>query len=228
MTTHSPTQLEALRRLDACALANAVETFHVRLRNEGFASRQIHSMFPRLPTMVGYAATVKIRGASPPKSGAATYVEQTDWWDYLLSMPAPRVLVVEDVSSERGRGALLGEVHVAILRALGCVGAITDGSVRDLPAVEAMGFPLFASGVSVSHSYVHVVEFGGPAKIDGLVVGSGDLLHGDRHGVQVVPHEIVAELPAAAARIEAREHELLALARKPGVTIGELRAAVSR
>jgi regulator of RNase E activity RraA len=225
-TALAPEVLEALRRLDACTLANAIETFRFRLRNEGFASGATRCLFPQLPPMAGYAVTVKIRGASPP-TGARTYLERTDWWDYVQSVPGPRVVVVQDISAKPGLGALLGEVHVNILKALGCVAAITNGAVRDLPAVAALGFPLFAGSVSVSHSYVHIVEVGTPVEIDGLTIRSGDLLQGDLHGFQSVPVEIAAELTAVAARIRAREQALIALCRSPGFSPDKLRAAVS-
>jgi regulator of RNase E activity RraA len=222
----TPEQLEALRQLDTCTVANAIEDFRVRLRNEGFAAGCLRCRFPQLQTMVGYAVTLKIRGASPPIGGTATYIESTDWWDYVLSLPAPRVLVVEDVSSAPGRGALLGEVHINLLRAMGCVGAVTNGAVRDLPAVEELGFHLFSCNLSVSHSYVHIVETGTPVQIDGLTIQSGDLLHGDLHGIQSIPHEIAARLPAAAAVVTARERALIARIRAPGATLENLRAAV--
>jgi regulator of RNase E activity RraA len=224
--TLSPDQLEALRRLDACTLANAIETFRVRLRNEGFTRGAIRSLFPRLRPMAGYAVTMKIRGASPP-TGARTYLDRTDWWDYLQSIPGPRILAVEDVSAQSGIGALLGEVHVNILQALGCIGAVTNGAVRDLPAISDLGFQLFAGGLTVSHSYVHIIETGTPVVIDGLAIRSGDILHGDVHGIQTVPREIAAELPAVAARLTAREQELISLCRSPDFTLEKLRAAVT-
>lgn len=220
-------QLEALRRLDACTLANAIETFQLRLRNEGFTRGATRCLFPKLQPMLGYAATVKIRGASPP-TGARTYLDRTDWWDYIQSVPPPRIVVVQDVSAQPGLGALLGEVHVNILKALGCAGAVTNGAVRDVSAISDLGFPLFAGNLSVSHSYVHIVEIGAPVEIDGLAITSGDLLHGDLHGVQSIPGEIAAKLPAVAAQITAREHALVALCRSPGFTLEKLRAAVSR
>jgi regulator of RNase E activity RraA len=176
--------------------------------------------------MVGYAATVHIRGSSPP-TGAHTYLERTDWWNYIQSIPAPRVVVVQDISSQPGLGALLGEVHVNILRALGCVGAVTNGAVRDIPAVEDLGFPFFAGNLSVSHSYVHIVEIGVPVKIGGLNINSGDLLHGDLHGIQSIPSEIAAELPAAAAQITARERALIALCHSGNFSPEKLRSALS-
>lgn len=219
-------QIEALRNLDACTVANTIETFQLRLRNEGFADSSIRCLFPRLRPMVGYAATVQIRGASPP-TDAHTYLDRTDWWDYIQSIPPPRVVVVQDISSRPGLGALLGEVHVNILRALGCVGAVTNGAVRDIPAVQDLGFAFFAGNLSVSHSYVHIVEIGPPAKIGGLNIKSGDLLHGDLHGIQSIPQKIAAALPAAATRITDRERSLIALCRSGNFSIEKLRSALS-
>jgi regulator of RNase E activity RraA len=220
-------QLEALRKLDACTVANAIEGFHERLRNEGFVNHTVRSLFPHLSPMVGYAATIKIRGSAPPTAGVM-YRDRTDWWDYIVSVPAPRVVVVQDVATRSGLCSLVGEVHMNILRAIHCIGVVTNGSVRDIPAANAVGFHLFAGGVSVSHGYVHIVDFGHPVEIGGLTINSGDLLHGDLHGVQSVPLAIAAQIPAAAARLTAREQALIALCRAPDFTLEKLRAAVAQ
>jgi 4-hydroxy-4-methyl-2-oxoglutarate aldolase len=220
-------QLEILRRLDACTLANAIETFRERLRNEGFTDNSVRCLFPQLPSMLGYAATVKIRGSAPPTADSR-YPDRTDWWDYILSLPAPRVVVVQDVATKPGLGSLLGAVHVNILRALGCAGAVTNGAVRDLPAAEKLGFQLFAGSVSVSHAYVHIVEFGTPVEIGGLKIQSDDLLHGDLHGVQTIPADIAEKIPAAAAEIIARNRELIALCRSKDFSVEKLRAAITQ
>ena len=220
-------QLEALRRLDACTLANAIETFHERLRNEGFMGHQVRCLFPNLQPMIGYAATVKIRGSAPPTTGNL-YRDRTDWWDYISSLPTPRVVVVQDVSARPGLGSLVGAVHMNILRALHCSGVVTNGSVRDIPAAQSAGFHYFAGSVTVSHAYVHIVEIGQPVEIDGLKIRSGDLLHGDLHGVQSIPLDIARRLPAAAAKIMAEEQALIALCRAPDFSIQKLRAAVKR
>ncbi|HTY87484.1 MAG TPA: RraA family protein [Candidatus Acidoferrum sp.] len=221
----SSDQLAALGRLDACTLANAIETFQERLRNEGFADGTVHCLFPQLPPMVGFAATVKIRGSAPP-TAANPYPDRTDWWDYILSLPAPRVLVVQDVASRIGLGSLLGAVHVNILRALGCVGAVTNGAVRDIPAARNLNFQLFAGSLSVSHAYVHIVEVGGAVEIAGLNIRSGDLLHGDLHGVQTVPLAIAGRIPPVAAHILAREQELIALCQTENFSVEQLRTAI--
>jgi regulator of RNase E activity RraA len=220
-------QLEALRKLNACLLANAIETFHQRLRNEGFVIGGVHCLFPSLPRMVGYAATSRIRGSAPPLANER-YPDRTDWWDYIQSLPAPQVVVVQDCATRPGLGSLLGAVHINILRALGCEGAVTNGSVRDIPAAEALGFPLFAGNVSVSHAYVHIIEIGGPVEIGGLKIQSGDLLHGDIHGVQSVPLEIAAQLPGVAAKIVADEETLISVCRSPDFSLEKLKKAVAK
>jgi regulator of RNase E activity RraA len=220
-------QLETLRRLDACTLANAIESFQQRLRNEGFADGSVRCLFPHLPPMVGNAVTVKIRGSAPPVAGD-TYMDRTDWWDYVISVPAPRVVVVQDMATQPGLASLLGAVHVNILHALGCVGAITNGAVRGIPAAENLGFQLFAGSISVSHAYVHIVEFGTSVEIGGLKIQSGDLLHGDLHGVQSIPEEIAARIPAVAAKIAAEEQALIKLCQSSEFSIEKLRAAVKK
>jgi len=215
-------QLESLRRLDACTLANAIETFNVRLRNEGFVDYTVRSVFPELAPMVGYAATVRVRGSAPPVAGPR-FSDRSDWWNYIERLPAPRVVVVQDVSSQPGLCALVGEVHMHVLRRLHCVGVVTNGSVRDIPAARSAGFHYFAGSIAVSHGYIHIVDVGEPVEIGGLKVGSGELLHGDLHGVQSVPLAIARQLPDAAAAIRAHEQVLIALCRSPDFTLEKLR-----
>lgn len=218
--------LEALRRLDSSTLANAIETFHERLRNEGFVDQTARCLCPRLAPMIGYAATLAIRGANPPTAGGL-YPDRTDWWEYILTVPAPRVVVVQDISVHPGFGSLIGSVHMSILGALGCTGVVTNGAVRDLPAAESAGFHYFAGNLAVSHSYVHIVGIGQPVEIGGLKIRSGDLLHGDMQGIQSIPLDIAAKIPAVAADIVAREQAIIGLCRSPDFSLEKLRAAIA-
>ena len=217
--------LEALRTLDASTLANSIERFRERLHNEGFVDHSVHCFCPQLKPMVGYAATLRIRGAQPPTAGAE-YADRTDWWDYVLSVPEPRVAVLEDVSTRPGLGSLIGSVHMHILRALHCIGVVTNGAVRDLPAAENAGFHIFAGNLAVSHAYMHIVEIGQPVEVGGLRIQSGDLLHGDLHGVQSVPLDIAPQISGVAAELAAHERTIIDLCRSPDFSLEKLRAAV--
>ena len=214
--------LNALGRLDSCAVSNAIETFTVRLRNTGFADSRIRCMFEDLPPMVGYAATARLRTVEPPMTGGS-YHDRTDWWNSILRVPAPRIVVLEDVDKPPGLGAFLGDVHAAILRALGCVGYVTGGAVRDLPLVRNQRLQLFAGNVAVSHAYAHIFDFGSKVRVGGLEVNPGDLLHGDRHGLLTVPKEIASEIPAVAAKLQEAEAKVIAFCRSQEFTVDKLR-----
>jgi regulator of RNase E activity RraA len=151
-----------------------------------------------------------------------------DWWEYLATIPAPRIIVLEDLDAKPGFGALFGELHAYIGRALGCIGVVTNGAVRDVPAIERTGFHLFARGVSVSHAYAHVVDFGGPVLIGGLQVNPGDLLHGDLHGVVSVPAAISGRIPKVAAELLAEETKLIELCESKRFSMRKLREQIER
>ncbi len=142
----------------------------MRLPNTGFADSHIRCIFEELPPMVGHAATARIRSASPPIEGDGYHYARTDWWNHILSVPPPRVVVLEDLDHPAGLGAFIGEVNANILMALGCAGLVTNGAVRDLNEVHSIGFPMFAGNASVSHSYAHIFDFGGPVVVGGLEV----------------------------------------------------------
>ena len=217
--------LAALAALDTCAVSNAIESFDVRLRNTGFTDGSIRCRTPSLPAMAGYAMTLKVRSASPPPKGS--YPHRNDWWDQLQQHPAPHVVVIQDMDKHPGTGAFIGEVHAAILQRLGCVGAVTNGALRDLPGVERLGFHMFSGNVSVSHSYVHLIEVGGVVEIGGLQISPGDLLHGDLHGVVRVPLNIAQEIPTVAQRIREQEQEIIEYCRSSHFTFEGLRSLVA-
>jgi 4-hydroxy-4-methyl-2-oxoglutarate aldolase len=224
-TTASPELIETLRGFDTCSVANAVETFQVRLRNEGFANSSVRCMFPRLGTMVGHAVTVRIRSSSPPPVGEA-YPDRTDWWQHIETVPSPRVVIIQDMDQKPGLGAFIGEMHARILQTLACVGAITNGAVRDLPGVESSGFHLFAGATAVSHAYVHITEFGHSVDIGGLTVRPGDLVMGDVHGVLTLPWEIVGEIPDAVTKLVEHEQQILQLCNGSTLTPAQLKGLV--
>jgi 4-hydroxy-4-methyl-2-oxoglutarate aldolase len=220
-TPLSSDQINQLRSFDTCVISDAIETFGIRLRNEGFATAGFRCLFKNFPPMVGYAATCKIRSADPPMVGSR-YVERTDWWKHITSVQSPRVVMMQDIDEHPGTGAFLGSVHVNILKALGCVGAVTNGAARELPGIEASGFQVFAGRLAISRAYVHIVEFGGPVEVGGLKIQPGDLIHGDRHGIITIPQDMAIKLPAVASKIMEKKQLVIDLSKKPGATVQEL------
>jgi regulator of RNase E activity RraA len=226
-----PGVLELLRAIDACTVSNAIERLNVRLRNEGFTDISVRCLSPSLPPMVGYAATGRIRTAMAPTESPTTrylYHDHIEWWEYIETIPAPRVIVFQDMDARPGRGALFGEIHAQIGRALNCIGYVTNGAVRDVPGIRRTGFHLYAGGVVASHAYAHVVDFGRPVEIGGLTVNPGDLLHGDRHGIVSVPAALAGQIPGIAAGLLAQEGELIALCQPGHFSMEKLRGQIER
>lgn len=211
-TVLSSSDFEQIRRLDTCRVSNAIERLKVRARNEGFAYGSVHCQFPQFSPMLGYAVTARIRAASSPVS-AHWYHDRRDFLEWAISLPEPRVIVLQDMDHPPGFGALVGEIHATVFQALHCVGCVTNGAVRDLPAVERMGFHLFSGDVAVSHAYDHIADFGETVEIAGLKIHPGDLIHGDMHGIHAIPPSIAHQIPHVIAAIADEERQLIAYCR---------------
>ena len=214
MSTLSPDRLAELRLYSSPTLANAVETFDLQPRTAGFMSSEIRCVFPEMGPMVGYAYTATIRARTEPPSGAAAL--RPALWRELENVPSPRVIVIQDLDDPPGVGAFWGEVQGNIHRALGCIGTVTNGSVRDLDEVRALGFHFFAGSVGVSHAYVHLVEIGIPVQVGGVTVRPGDLVHGDQHGVLLVPPAVADRVAEGVDRVERVERQIIAYCQSPG------------
>jgi regulator of RNase E activity RraA len=215
-------EFQDLKRLDSCAVSNAIERFHVQLRNEGYAEGGLVCRYPYLPPVLGYAMTLKVRSSAPPSKGR-TFFENTDWWDALLAIPAPRLLVIQDLDRHPGAGALIGDMHACILKKLECIGVATNGAVRDVSRIEAFDFQMFSASLTVSHAYSHIVHVGGPAQIGGLEISPGDLVHGDCHGLVRIPRELASRIPATAAALRKKEEAIISYCRSPEFSINGLR-----
>lgn len=221
--TLSAEAFSELQALDSCSVANAIERFDRQLRNEGYTEGALTCRFPRMPSMLGYAFTLQVRSSAPPTKSKAYDLENNLWWNSLLAVPAPRVLVIQDIDRHPGVGALVGELHTMILKKLGCVGLVTNGAVRDLDRVEPLQFHMFSHNLSVSHSYSHIVHSGGRVQIGGLEIDSGDLLHGDQHGIIRVPKELANDIPATARVLRQKEAAIVDFCLSPAFSVEELR-----
>ncbi len=200
----SQNDLDALMEWPTPAISNAIELFDIRPRNEGFMLPEIQCRYPEMKPMIGYAAT----GVITARSSEGRRISPPDWWEEVQKIPAPRIVVQHDIDNPVV-GSFWGEVNANMHKALGCVGTITDGSVRDLDEAEELGFHFFSSCVTVSHAYVHTIDMGIPVKVGELVVQPGDLIMGDQHGVISIPIEIAKDVPKAAQMMEDWERTVI-------------------
>ena len=200
-------QIKLIGEMQTCAVSNAIEGLNVRSRTEGFMTPDIKSMFPGMVAMAGHAVTAVIKASTPPSENMN--FSRVTWVDEILKIPAPRVIVMKDLDHPNVIGSFWGEVQSAIHTALDCVGVVTDGGVRDLDEMQEYGFNAFATTQLVSRANVHLVEANVPVSIGGVTVSPGDILLGDKHGVISIPKEVVEDLPAAIAKVEAGEKEII-------------------
>jgi regulator of RNase E activity RraA len=134
-------------------------------------------------------------------------------------------MIMEDLDDPPGYGAFWGEVQSNVHKALGALGVVTSGSVRDIPMI-APGFQMLAGSIGPSHAFVHVVDFGIDVTVHGMAVKSGDLIHADRHGAVVVPADKIEAMQAAADKLARQEARIIDAARAPGATVETIKAAI--
>jgi regulator of RNase E activity RraA len=220
----SESQFAFLRSIDTPTVCNLIEIAAPERRGAGYTVTHLHCPFPDLPPMVGFAKTVTIRARD--KVGGPSYMQKRlEYIDYVAAEPRPSVVLIQDLDEPAGYGAFWGEVQTTLHKALGCLGTVTNGSVRDIPAV-ALDFQMLAGSITPSHAYVHVVEFGIPVTIHGMATKSGDLIHADRHGAVVVPVDKIDAMQAALDGLLKQEARIIQAARAPGATVESIKAAL--
>ncbi len=221
--------LEALARYDTPTICNALEIVAPERRLTGYTTKPLVCPFPDLPPIVGYARTTTISSvAASTLPAAEQQARRLAYYEYVGTGPGPRVSVIQDMDgADAGFGAFWGEVQSAIHKALGCLGVVTNGSIRDTPQ-WAPGFQALAGSIGPSHAHVHAESFGGEVRVAGMTVRSGDLVHADRHGAVVIPLDVAAKLPEAAELCGRRETPILEIARSPSFTLEKLREALAR
>ncbi len=230
MTKDAPTQqvLDALGRCDTPTICNALEIVAPERRARGFTTQALVCADTSLPPIVGHARTATIRAVeAPPLSAEEQRNHRAAYYDYVAKGPGPTVAVIQDLDPRPGFGAFWGEVNSAVHKALGCLGAVTNGSMRDLDML-APRFQLLAGKVGPSHAHVHVVDFGGQVNVCGMSVQHDDLIHADRHGAVVIPIALAPDLREAVDLIARREKVILDACKSPDFDFAMLREAMAK
>jgi len=214
-------QLEALRQIDSPTVSNAIERFGVRPRVEGFAGWDLRCQFPELGTMLGYAVTCTADTTTESRRDERGLIRL---WEAVEAAPHPAVIVIKDIGPDRTRSCHMGEVMATTAKALGAIGCISDGGLRDVMEVRALGgFHYFCPGFVVSHGNPVILDVNVPVTLAGLSVRPGDLLHADVNGIVAVPADIAERVVEHAQAVRAAEREVLEFVRQPGLTVEKLK-----
>jgi 4-hydroxy-4-methyl-2-oxoglutarate aldolase len=205
--TADPAVLERLRQFDTPTVCNVLELFDYRSRTAGYMDVRIQACYPKLPPMVGYASTATFRAGNPPRSGDV-YAGLARQVELIAETPGPAVVVFQDLD-DPCVAATFGEVMCTTYQAFGVAGLITSGAGRDLDQVGALKFPCFTNGTICSHGYSQIAQLDVPVRVGGITVSSGDLLHGDRNGVTIIPTEFASAVADACPELMAAESVVL-------------------
>ncbi|HSH88673.1 MAG TPA: RraA family protein, partial [Ramlibacter sp.] len=212
--------------VDTPTVCNAMIVLDPSLRGKNYTLDAVVPANGGMKSFTGYALTARIVSDRPTKDSHETMLARRfAYYDYLEKAHSrPSLVVMEDGGERRGMGCIWGEIQVAIHKAMGLVGAVTNGAIRDIGTLPE-AFPLIGGNVTPGSGFAHLVEFDTPISVFGLPVSPGDLVHADRHGCVVIPEGLVEALPAAIARISQREKTLLAALNTPGIDADKLAAA---
>lgn len=174
-----------LKRWNTPTIYNGWEQITKSPRTSGFNLEETKDFMPEFGPMVGYAVTVIIKPSKPASNPNAW----EEYRSYLASIQGPKIIVMQDLDKPGVYGSFWGEVSANAHRALGCVGVIVDGAIRDLDEMKRAGFKTLARRLCVGHAYAAPLNWGEPVEVFGTKVKSGDLIHADKHGFLIIPEE---------------------------------------
>ncbi len=203
--TLSREELLKLKRWNTPTIYNGWEqiTDHDVAR-EGFNLEETRDFMPEMGHMVGYAVTVQIEPSNPdhPRENPQAW---SDYRSYVASVDGPKIVVVQDRDKPEVIGSFWGEVNSNIHRALGCVGTVTDGAIRDLDEMKNAGFKALARRMCVGHAHSHPVRWNCEVEVFGQAIQPGQLIHADKHGFLAIPPEDEDELLEASLFMDDNE-----------------------
>lgn len=216
--------LEELRQYDTPSVTNVVATYpghplcldlYSPWTESWYTDQSIRCMYPELGPVAGYAVTCTY---GLPEAGFAG-LSFMDVIDALDASPKPTVFVFQQKfpPALQGKVGLAGGNMTSAMKAVGCVGAISNGPSRDIDEIRPMKFQYLLSGITPGHGpqAVHAVNV--PVSVAGMDVAPGEIVHMDENGACKFP----------ADKLEAVVANLRALRSEEGDRIGRLLQATS-
>ena len=223
-------KLEELKDFDTPSITNVVATYPdsplcLGLYNpwteNWYTDQSIRCMYPELGRRVGYAVTC-VFGLPDPDFARLSFMDVLDALD---ASPKPTILVLEQKFPPQiaGKVGLAGGNMVSAMRAIGCLGLLSNGPSRDLDEVREMDFQYMLSGVTAGHGAMAVRAVNVPVTIGGMDVAPGEIIHMDENGACKFPAAKLDAVLANARALQAEEAGRMA-ALQAATSAAELRA----
>ena len=218
-------RLEELRDFDTALLANTIEYIDPTPPEDYYLAGDIQSVTPTLGPTVGIAMTCELDSSTPGnKSDTENYWQQLD---EIAQCRLPVVWVVKAVGSRPDHECVLGDGNTKTLFSAGCIGAVTDGRVRDVAGILTTPFATYCRGTTVHHVALRFVARNRPVEIGGVTIRSGDVIHANCEGVIRIPAGSINRLPEAAVRMRSFEHHVHQMFRRTDLSLADKRRAVA-
>ena len=219
MNRVSQETIDGLRAFDSATIFNALVR-HGGLPNEEYTDHTIRCLLPELGTVVGYAVTAEVT-TNDPDSPALPWA---DYYAVLEATPGPLVVVLRDVDARPGRGASFGDGMATLHRRLGVVGAIVEGTVRDLVGIRRVGLPIWAWGTVPGHGVFNLTRINTPVTVGQLRIRPGDLILADSDGCVRIPNGEAETILRLAQEVRAMEADIFAFYLSPEFSVAAMRA----
>jgi regulator of RNase E activity RraA len=198
-------ELLELKRWNTPTIYNGWEMItNQDIAGDGFNLEPVTDFMPQMGPMVGYAVTV-IFEPSNKNHRQANPQAWEDYRQYVAGIPGPKIVVLQDLDKPNCIGSFWGEVNANVHRALGCVGTITDGAIRDLDEMTSAGFKALARRLCVGHAWAWPIRWDCEIEVFGRKVQPGQLIHADKHGFLAIPPEDEKGLLEAARSLDTIE-----------------------
>ena len=186
--------LRELEQFDTPSITNVVATYPnnplcLGLYNpwseNWYTDASIRCMYPELGPRAGYAVTC-VYSVPDPNYNRLTFMDVIDALD---ASPKPTILVFQQKFPPElaHKAGLAGEVMTTAMKAVGCVGAISNGPSRDIEAMRALEFQYLLGGVSPGHGEMAVQAINVPVTVGGMDVAPGEIIHMDADGAVKFP-----------------------------------------
>jgi len=209
-------ELLELKRWNTPTIYNGWEqiTSH-NIASECFNLEETRDFMPQMGPMVGYAVTMVFEPSNPEhkNNNPNAFIE---YLKYVESVEGPKIVFVQDLDKPKVIGSAWGEVNSNIHKALGCVGTITDGAIRDLDEMTNAGFKAIARRLCVGHGHGIPVRWNCEVEVFGRKVLPGQLCHADKHGFLLIPDEDQSKILEAARYMDSNECQTLIAAGRSG------------
>ncbi len=191
--------MEAFKLVEVSSVADAMEQLY------GQKAYMSHEMRPNIVSKFAGPAVTVLMKKEEHKEGSGASEGMLDAID---KAPAGSVYVMalEDNADIAGMGGIMGTA----MKYRGLAGAVIDGTVRDIPQLRRLQFPVYSRGISPGTSVNHY-RFGGmnvPVKCAGVTVNPGDIVVADEDGVAVVPKDKAAAVLQKAQELDDTEHKM--------------------